>query len=70
MLFKQLFEPVSSTYTYLLACPETGQCALIDPVIDTTKRDLEILQALDLKLTYTIDTHVHADHLTGALKLK
>ncbi|KFI22825.1 MBL fold metallo-hydrolase [Nitrosococcus oceani] len=70
MLFKQLFEPVSFTYSYLLACPETGQCALIDPVIDTAERDLEILQKLGLKLTYTIDTHVHADHLTGALKLK
>lgn len=70
MLFKQLFEPISSTYTYLLACLDTGECALIDPVIDTTERDLAVLQGLGLKLTYTIDTHVHADHLTGALKLK
>ena len=70
MLFKQLFEPVSSTYSYLLACPDTGECALIDPVIDTAERDLAVVRHLGLKLTYTIDTHVHADHLTGALKLK
>lgn len=62
MLFKQLFEPDSSTYSYLIACPDTGECAIIDPVIDTAERDLSILQSLNLKLTYTIDTHIHADH--------
>lgn len=70
MLFKQLFEPDSSTYTYLLSCPDTGVTALIDPVLDTVERDLALLQQLGLKLTYTIDTHVHADHLTGALRLR
>ena len=70
MLFRQLFEPISSTYSYLLACPETGKCAIIDPVIDTAERDLEVVNSLGLKLTYTLDTHIHADHLTGALKLK
>ena len=70
MLFKQLFEPDSSTYSYLVACPDTGECAIIDPVIDTAERDLSILQSLSLKLTYTIDTHIHADHLSGALRLK
>jgi glyoxylase-like metal-dependent hydrolase (beta-lactamase superfamily II) len=70
MIFRQLFEPSSSTYSYLLACPRTGECAIIDPVVDTAERDLEVLQGLGLTLTYTIDTHVHADHLTGALKLK
>lgn len=70
MIFKQMFEPVSCTYSYLLACPQTGKCAIIDPVIDTVERDLAVLQDLGLTLTYTIDTHVHADHLTGALKLK
>ena len=70
MIFKQLFEPDSSTYTYLIACPQTGETALIDPVLDTVSRDLELLNQLDLKLTYTIETHVHADHLTGARKLK
>jgi len=70
MLFRQLFEPTSSTYTYLLGCEETGQCALIDTVVDTTTRDLDIVKDLGLELIYTIDTHIHADHLTGATKLK
>ena len=70
MLFKQLFEPDSSTYSYLIACPDTGECAIIDPVLDTAERDLSVLQSLDLKLTYTIDTHIHADHLSGARRLK
>lgn len=70
MIFRQLFEPDSSTYTYLLACPETRQAMLIDPVLDTVDRDLEVLQQLNLKLMYTLDTHHHADHLTGARVLR
>ncbi len=70
MIFKQLFEPDSSTYTYLISCPDTGKTALIDPVLDTVERDLAVLQQLGLKLDYSIDTHVHADHLTGAKRLK
>ena len=70
MIFRQLFEDTSSTYTYLIACEETGQCALIDTVVDTTDRDLSVLQDLNLTLHYTIDTHIHADHLTAATKLK
>lgn len=70
MLFKQLFEPDSSTYSYLIACPETGECAIIDPVLDTAERDLSVLQSLGLNLTYTVDTHIHADHLSGARRLK
>lgn len=70
MIFRQLFEPSSSTYTYLIACQEQGIAALIDPVLETVNRDLEVLQQLDLKLNYTIDTHIHADHLTSATKLK
>lgn len=70
MIFRQLFEPVSCTYRYLLACPDTGACAIIDPVIDTVERDLQVLRSLGLTLTCTIDTHIHADHLTSALKLK
>jgi glyoxylase-like metal-dependent hydrolase (beta-lactamase superfamily II) len=70
MLFRQLFEPDSSTYTYLLSCPETGQTALIDPVLDTVERDLKVLKELGLELSFTIETHVHADHLTGARRLK
>jgi len=70
LIFRQLFEPNSSTYTYLVACTDTGKAALIDPVLETVERDMEILKELGLKLTYTIDTHIHADHLTSANKLK
>jgi glyoxylase-like metal-dependent hydrolase (beta-lactamase superfamily II) len=70
MLFRQLIEPDSCTYTYLLSCPDSGTTALIDPVLDTVERDLALLQSLGLQLDYTIDTHVHADHLTGARRLK
>jgi sulfur dioxygenase len=70
MIFRQLFEPLSSTYTYLLGCEETGQALLIDPVIASMERDLRELQRLGLKLAYTVDTHVHADHITSALELK
>lgn len=70
MIFKQLFEEDSSTYTYLVACEETGESVLIDPVIDTLERDLSSLKELGLGLSYTLETHMHADHLTGARKLK
>ncbi len=70
MIFRQLFEPNSSTYTYLIACQETGIVAFIDPVLETVERDLDVLKKLGLQLTYTIDTHIHADHLTSATKLK
>jgi sulfur dioxygenase len=70
MLFRQWQEPDSCTFTYLLSCPDTGETVLIDPVLDTVDRDLHLLQELGLKLTYTLDTHIHADHLTGARRLK
>jgi len=70
MLFKQLFEPESSTYTYMLACEESGKTLLIDPVLETVDRDLQLLQDMGLKLTHVLETHIHADHLTGALKLR
>ena len=70
MIFKQLFEPVSSTYTYLLGCEETGQALLIDPVLPTWERDLAEVNKLGMKLAYTVETHIHADHITSALKLK
>jgi len=70
MIFRQLFEPISSTYTYLLACEETGAALLIDPVINAVDRDLTLLAQLQLRLEYTVDTHVHADHITSALVLK
>lgn len=70
MIFKQLFEPISSTYTYLIGCEETGQALLIDPVLPTWERDLAEVNKLGLKLAYTIETHIHADHITSALKLR
>jgi len=70
MIFRQLFEPISSTYTYLLGCQETGAAVLIDPVIATMDRDLKEISRLGLTLAYSLDTHIHADHITAALELK
>ena len=70
MLFRQLFDTVSSTYTYLLGCAETRRAVLIDPVMPNLQRDLAVLNELGLKLAYTIETHVHADHITSALRLQ
>ncbi|MCB9657290.1 MAG: MBL fold metallo-hydrolase [Polyangiales bacterium] len=66
MLFRQLFDPESSTYTYLVADPETRKAALIDPVIDQVERDAQLLQELGLELVHTLETHAHADHITGS----
>lgn len=70
MIFKQLHEPISSTYTYVLGCPETGEAILLDPVVNSMDRDLQVLQGLGLRLAYTLDTHIHADHITAALELQ
>ncbi len=70
MIFRQLFEPSSSTYTYLLACERSREAVLIDPVIETVERDLAVLDELGLTLKYTIETHIHADHVTGAARLR
>ncbi|MBC7532428.1 MAG: MBL fold metallo-hydrolase [Oligoflexus sp.] len=70
MLFHQLFEPESSTYTYLLADPATREAILIDPVIDTIERDIKLIQEYGLDLKYVCDTHVHADHITAADELR
>ena len=70
MLFRQLFEPGASAYTYLLACEQTGQAALIDPVLEAVERDLALIRSLGLTLSCTIETHVHADHVTGAGRLR
>jgi glyoxylase-like metal-dependent hydrolase (beta-lactamase superfamily II) len=70
MLFRQLFESDSCTYTYLLACQEHAEAVLIDPVLETMDRDLQVLQDMGLHLTMTLETHVHADHLTSARKLR
>lgn len=70
MLFRQLFEPQSSAYTYLIACEGSGEALLIDPVLETVERDLGLLRELELSLKYTIETHIHADHVTGAARLR
>jgi glyoxylase-like metal-dependent hydrolase (beta-lactamase superfamily II) len=70
MIFRQLVEEVSSTYTYLLGCPDTRRALLIDPVLPMWERDLAEVRRLGLELAYSLDTHVHADHITAARKLK
>ncbi|MDI4634574.1 MBL fold metallo-hydrolase [Pelomonas sp. V22] len=70
MIFRQLFDPTSSTYTYLLGDSDSGEALLIDPVFEHERRDLALLRELGLRLVATLDTHVHADHVTGAWLLK
>lgn len=70
LIFSQMFEHESSTYTYLIADSETKEAAIIDPVIETVERDLNMIKDLGLKLLYILDTHVHADHITGADRLR
>jgi len=70
MIFRQLFEPVSSTYTYLVGCEQTGEAMLIDPVLETVERDLGVIRDLGLRLECTLETHIHADHVTGAGRLR
>ena len=65
MIFRQIFDSVSSTYTYLLASRRGGEALIIDPVLDKVDRYLQLLQELDLKLVKAVDTHLHADHITG-----
>jgi len=66
MIFRQLFDPQSSTYTYLLAERNSREAVLIDPVFEQARRDAALIDELGLKLKYTLETHVHADHVTGA----
>jgi glyoxylase-like metal-dependent hydrolase (beta-lactamase superfamily II)/rhodanese-related sulfurtransferase len=70
MLFRQLFDGATWTYTYLLADEETREAVIIDPVLDQVERDAALIEELGLKLLYTLDTHVHADHITGAGMLR
>jgi len=70
MLFRQLIEPLSSTYTYLLACEETNCAILIDPVLPAWREALAVTRQLGLTLEYTLDTHIHADHITAARRLR
>merc|ERR1711868_94031 len=69
-IFRQLFEKESSTYTYLLGDSESKEAVLIDPVIETAERDVKMVKELGLKLKYVMNTHVHADHITGTGRLK
>ena len=70
MLFRQLFDDASSTYTYLLADPASGEAVIIDPVSERLERDITLIEELGLTLRYAIDTHVHADHVTAAGRLR
>ncbi|MEZ4232188.1 MAG: MBL fold metallo-hydrolase [Polyangiaceae bacterium] len=70
MFLRQLFDLDSSTFTYLVADPETRQAALIDPVKEQTERDLKLVEELGFELRYVLDTHVHADHITAAGELR
>ncbi len=70
MLFRQLFDRESSTYTYLLADLEQQKAILVDPVIEQLERDLKLLKELGLTLVYCLETHIHADHITGTGKLR
>lgn len=69
-IFYQLFETESSTYTYIIADVESKEAAIIDPVLETVDRDLKLIEESSLKLKYVLDTHVHADHITGAGRIR
>ena len=70
MIFKQLFDTKSSTYTYLISSGKGREALIIDPVIENVAGYVNLLKSLNLKLVKVIDTHIHADHVTGASKLK
>jgi uncharacterized NAD(P)/FAD-binding protein YdhS/glyoxylase-like metal-dependent hydrolase (beta-lactamase superfamily II) len=70
MLFRQLFDQESSTYTYLIADSETKAAILVDPVLEQVERDLLVLRKLGLTLRYCLETHIHADHITGTGQLR
>jgi len=70
MLFRQLFDKTSSTYTYLIASAKGREALIIDPVLENIEQYIKLLNELDLKLVKVIDTHIHADHKTAASKLK
>ena len=70
MIFKQVFDDKSSTYTYLIASSKGREALIIDPVLENVDEYIKLLKQLNLKLVKVIDTHIHADHVTGASKLK
>lgn len=69
-IFRQLYDNLSSTYTYLLADADSREAAIIDPVFELHRRDLALIHELELNLKYTLDTHCHADHITGSWLMK
>lgn len=70
VLFRQLFEKESSSFTYLIADETTKEALLIDPVMETFDRDCQLLDELELQLKLVLETHIHADHITAASKLR
>ena len=70
LLFRQLFDRESSTYTYLIADSNNHQAILVDPVLERVSRDLQLISELNLTLRYCLETHIHADHITGTGKLR
>ena len=70
MIFKQVFDAKTSTYTYIIASAKGREAVIIDPVLENVDEYIQLLNELDLKLVKVIDTHIHADHVTGASNLK
>lgn len=70
IVFHQLFEAESSTYTYIIADKKSKEAAIVDPVLETVDRDLKLIEELGLRLMYVLDTHIHADHVTGAGEIR
>ena len=65
VIFRQMFDSASSTYSYLLASRRGGEALIIDPVLEKVDRYIQLLTELDLRLVKAVDTHIHADHITG-----
>lgn len=70
MIFRQLYDQETSTYTYLIADEKTKEAILVDPVIEQVERDLKLIQELELRLRCSLETHIHADHITGTGRLR
>lgn len=70
LIFRQLFEHESKSFTYLLADAKSGEAIIIDPVFETSERDLKLIRELGLRLLYILDTHVHADHISASAQLR
>ena len=70
MIFRQLFDSVSGTYSYLLASRAGGEALIIDPVLEKVDRYIKLCNELDLRLVKAVDTHLHADHITGLAELR